>query len=1013
MMVVLTTGTGSDAQAEQIAIWLDDGSQAPGSTSTGQDYANLRDASWDVPATLENGLSDIGAAVMTVRMVGFNVNGNSRQLTTGGGNGLAVKTGSNNYWMDGINHEGAAFQFTFYSDLAKTDEVSGVGIVFDSLCLRTASSDLALDAFAGFGQLTVDGTFDTSTVSLGDVRMTSQADSMMAFVSDKNLTPENFSGTGWYTVNASQEVVFTEKDTFWVRRKNMSDASDSAFQIGGITFHVYRKGLVNVWLDDGASAPGSTSDGQSFANQRNANWNVYATSENGLADIGAAVMAVRLVSFMSAGYSRESTTGGGSGLSVRSGSNSFWMDALNYEGAAFMLYFYEDLAKTTPITDVNITFKSLCVRTANANLALDVYAGNGGVSLASNPNDSSSVTLGGNVLEYTSDSANSFAEETGLAPSGFSRTGFYTVHGNDTATFQSGDTFWVRRKNTGGASDAAFQLAGLSFTIQRPVSVHDFGAVGDGVTDDIEAVVNAVKSVRADGPGAILTFEAEKTYKLGLRENSIFQIDLLGASHLTINGNGSTLLNTPRQASFRLKHCNGVTVKNFKIKQSPLAFTQGVITNINSVAGTFEMTLMRYFPDLPTDTQRTAMGVDYWDWGAILDPDLKYIRWGTYNHYYINSITNIGPRRYQVTVEPEFASGLAGARNGDVFVQPIQWNYQDRLAAIDGNRYSPNIHVTLSEDCLLEDITLYSGRSSMCNLVDYNYGLITYRNFRVEVPPSEPIRFVSNWRGGFNCKNNRIGPVIENCHFESILDDSINMNQTPVMAAEIVSSTEFKMSPDGWTADEAQFFEGDQVMVFYPPTGVYTGPFTVASVDSDYPEMVTFFSSVPNVVTGTVAGVSATNATQFFNMDMCSRGFVVRGNSFGPQRRHAVLVRSPDGLIEGNAINGVGGNGIILENENVAGCREGPFPQNIVIQSNTVCSQWTPIRIAADSGSICTQPVTNIYITGNTIVAAEEIAIKLDNVRDLLISSNEYLNTNFNFLADPVYQTNSINIMIQ
>ena len=35
----------------QITVWLDNGAKAPGSTSTGQAYANLHDATWDVTAT--------------------------------------------------------------------------------------------------------------------------------------------------------------------------------------------------------------------------------------------------------------------------------------------------------------------------------------------------------------------------------------------------------------------------------------------------------------------------------------------------------------------------------------------------------------------------------------------------------------------------------------------------------------------------------------------------------------------------------------------------------------------------------------------------------------------------------------------------------------------------------------------------------------------------------------------------------------------------------------------------
>ena len=75
---------------------------------------------WDVSATEQPALLDIGSAVMTVRLVPFNIFANSRGTDTGGGNGLAVQTGIQFSWMDGKTAEAALFQFTFYSDAAKT-----------------------------------------------------------------------------------------------------------------------------------------------------------------------------------------------------------------------------------------------------------------------------------------------------------------------------------------------------------------------------------------------------------------------------------------------------------------------------------------------------------------------------------------------------------------------------------------------------------------------------------------------------------------------------------------------------------------------------------------------------------------------------------------------------------------------------------------------------------------------------------------------------------------------------
>ncbi len=468
--VVVLWAFSSMVHAATVNVWLDDGAHAAGSTSTGQAFSNLHDATWDVTATQENGLSDIGAAVMTVRLASFIWNGDSRESTAGGGNGLSVRSGSNNSWMDANNHEGSAFHLKFYSDAAKTTEITDLDITFKSLVTRTANANLAVNAYAGSGVLAIsgDGTNDTDTVSLGGTDMIYTDDSSNSFAEETDLVPTGYTNLNFYTISGTDAITFSEEDTFWIRRYNLNSAADTAYQVANLTFDIVPKPAeVSVWLDDGTHAPGSTSAGQAYANLRDASWDVTATQENGLADIGAAVMNVRLVCFQSAGDSRESTTGGGNGLTVRSGSNNFWMDAFNYEGAALNLSFFSDINKTTEITGLDITFKSLMARTANANLAVNAYAGSGVLAISGEgTSDSDTVSLGGNNLIYANDSVNAFAEDTDLIPAGFSGTDFYTIRGSGAVSFNENDTFWLRRYNLNSAADTAYQLANLTFTVK-------------------------------------------------------------------------------------------------------------------------------------------------------------------------------------------------------------------------------------------------------------------------------------------------------------------------------------------------------------------------------------------------------------------------------------------------------------------------------------------------------------------------------------------------------------------
>ena len=90
-------------QAAVVTVFLDNGVNAPGSTNTAIPFVTGdRVATWDVTAAQQGGLTSLGAAVMEVRMVTLNVNGDSRAANTGGGNGLGVDTGGNVAWPESL-----------------------------------------------------------------------------------------------------------------------------------------------------------------------------------------------------------------------------------------------------------------------------------------------------------------------------------------------------------------------------------------------------------------------------------------------------------------------------------------------------------------------------------------------------------------------------------------------------------------------------------------------------------------------------------------------------------------------------------------------------------------------------------------------------------------------------------------------------------------------------------------------------------------------------------------------
>jgi hypothetical protein len=540
----------------------------------------------------------------------------------------------------------------------------------------------------------------------------------------------------------------------------------------------------------------------------------------------------------------------------------------------------------------------------------------------------------------------------------------------------------------------------------KTLKVDDFGALGDGKKDDIAAVVAAVRALREAGPGSRLEFTSGKTYRLGTHEDSIYQIDLQGLKDVTVDGQGAMLLTTPEQAAIRVKGCEGVTVRNLIIEQDPLAFTQGPVTKVMPEAGQFEFKVMDGYPPLPTPAQRKERGFMAWRWGAFIDPQLRRIRKGVRDHFRVETIDLLEDGHARVKVQADFAPFLAAVRLGDIYVQAIGYDRRARVDKLSNvGDYAYNILFENSAECVLENVTLYSGRSSMSSLLQHNHGRITMRGYKVMVRPGTD-RAISNFADGVHCKDNRVGPLIEQCYFQGMLDDSINMSQNTMMAEKIISPDTFRLTrfpgpTVPWTKESAVVREGDRLMVLYPTTGEYLGPFKVTKVGDDL-QTITLEKPLENVVAGQIRANTDINATHFYNLDQSNAGFIIRNNIFGPQRRHAILARSENGLIENNLIVGTGGAAIELSNE-FGFFYEGPIARNVVIRNNTIRDCYgTPIVVGSATGKTPTRQARNIRIADNWIEAEESPAIRITNAQDVVLENNRFVRPDGSKLPDPV-----------
>lgn len=538
--------------------------------------------------------------------------------------------------------------------------------------------------------------------------------------------------------------------------------------------------------------------------------------------------------------------------------------------------------------------------------------------------------------------------------------------------------------------------------------VADFGAVGDGRADDGPAIRRAIAAALAAGPESRVVLEP-KTYRLGERADHDVQFAFDGAAGITIDGGGAMLVNTPKNGLFAIHKSRDVTIRRVTVDYDPLPFTQGTIQTIDPAGGTIDVEWQPGYPLPPDDdaAYKQKHGPKGWDWGSVMHPVGRHLRWGSKDFTMVKAVVPLreAARTSRISVDEPTPKPLESLRPGDRFVLPLR--YPREAAGSFG--IGANIIVEQSEDCLLEDITMHSGRSGMVCAIVRNDGLVTLRRMAITFRPDTD-RLITTWKDGMHCKDNRIGPVIESCFFEGMLDDSINLGANTAMAKDVLSPTAFRLT-------HGMFEPGESVLVITPLGDARPFTTTVAAVrDEPQGRIVTLADAVPGkVVPGRMRPHEDVPATHFYNTSRCNRGFIVRGCTFLPQRRHAMLVRAPDGLIEENVIDGVGGAAVWAGNE-IGSFYEGPFPTGITMRGNRIRrTQGTPIVITSwiKSGA---DPITGqISVQDNDITPPPgRPGVLIERARDVVVVNNAIHDAAGKTLGDGgIRTTESVNVTIK
>ncbi len=432
----------------------------------------------------------------------------------------------------------------------------------------------------------------------------------------------------------------------------------------------------------------------------------------------------------------------------------------------------------------------------------------------------------------------------------------------------------------------------------------------NGSSDSGPGIRAAIERAMAAGTGATVLLE-EGTYRVSATSPRGYCFSIQGAKGITVGGAGAKtkiVVTAPDAGAFLVVNSESVTLRDFTIDYEPVPFCQGLIRQVNPDEGWFDLDVA---PGYPTPDAPNFVGAmePYGKWGMILDPAVRRIRAGTIDHFMTPKWEHRGDRVWRFFVNGDhYRWGLRDMRVGDSYVH-LARGYGSAILAqgCDGVR--------------IENVTVHASPGLAVGLVG-NRGAIVVRGLQVRFPKGST-RLLTTNADGVHCQQNRSGPIIENCYFEGMADDAVNIYAPPNVLLEKRTSSEWLVSSG------CSILPGDTLQVLDPRTGRIKSVVKATTVQREGSALrITLEQGCEDAMPGT----SHQDGDTLYNLSACGAGFQIRRNRIVGNRRYGCLLRAHSGVVEENVFVDMTGAGVTVVNE--PDWPEGPVPFGVTIRRN-------------------------------------------------------------------------------